>query len=62
MKNISDYLTCINYSTSVRSMIYITNSIENLNRQIRKIKVTLESESRALDLIFMVIKDFEASN
>lgn len=46
-------------------MIYTTNSIENLNRQIRKVtktKVTLESESRALDLIFMIIKDFEATN
>jgi putative transposase len=62
---ISDYLTYINYSTSVRKMIYTTNSIENLNRQIRRVtktKVTLESESRALDLIFMVIKDFEATN
>jgi putative transposase len=62
---ISDYLTYIDYSTSVRRMIYTTNSIENLNRQIRKVtktKVTLESESRALDLIFMIIKDFEATN
>ena len=46
-------------------MVYTTNSIENLNRQIRKVtktKVTFEKESNMLDLIFMVIKDFEAIN
>jgi hypothetical protein len=49
----------------VRRMIYTTNSIENLNRQIRKVtktKVTFDKESNLLDLIFMVIKDFEANN
>lgn len=62
---ISDYLTYIKYPTIIRKMIYTTNSIENLNRQIRKVtktKVSFESESSMLDLIFMVIKDFEATN
>lgn len=62
---ITDYLTYIKYPTIIRKMIYTTNSIENLNRQIRKVtktKVTFESESSMLDLIFMVIKDFEATN
>ena len=46
-------------------MIYTTNSIENLNRQIRKItktKVTFDKEENLLDLIYMVIKDFEFNN
>ena len=46
-------------------MVYTTNSIENLNRQIRKVtktKVTFEAEENLLDLIFMIIKDFEANN
>jgi putative transposase len=41
-------------------MIYTTNSIENLNREIRKVtktKVTFDKESNLLDLVFMVIKD-----
>ena len=62
---ILDYFTYIDYPTAVRKMIYTTNSIENLNRQIRKItdaKVTFESPDSMLDLIFMVIKDFEGSN
>lgn len=62
---ISDYLTYIDYPIDVRRMIYTTNSIENLNRQIRKVtktKVTFEKESNLLDLVFMVIKDFEANN
>jgi transposase-like protein len=62
---IIDYLTYIDYPTAVRRMIYTTNGIENLNRQIRKVtktKVTFENERRLLDLIFMVINDFEANN
>lgn len=60
-----DYLTYIDYPVVIRRMIYTTNSIENLNRQIRKVtktKVTFEKESNLLDLVFMVIKDFEANN
>lgn len=62
---IMDYLTYIDYPKDVRRMIYTTNSIENLNRQIRKVtktKVTFDKESNLLDLIFMVIKDFESNN
>jgi putative transposase len=49
----------------IRRMIYTTNSIENLNRQIRKVtktKVTFDKESNLLDLVFMIIKDFEMNN
>jgi hypothetical protein len=62
---INDYLTYIQYPVEVRRMIYTTNSIENLNRQIRKVtktKVNFSKESNLLDLIFMVIKDFEGNN
>ncbi|MEM9738032.1 MAG: transposase [Bacteroidota bacterium] len=62
---IDDYLRYIDYSVEVRRMIYTTNSIESLNRQIRKItktKVSFEQEENLLDLIFMIIKDFEANN
>lgn len=62
---ISDYLTYIDYPAIIRRMIYTTNSIENLNRQIRKVtktKVTFDKEANLLDLIFMIIKDFEANN
>jgi transposase-like protein len=49
----------------VRRMIYTTNSIENLNRQIRKAsrnKLSFESPDRLLDYLFMVIKEFEEKN
>lgn len=62
---ILDYLSYIDYPIDVRRMIYTTNSIENLNRQIRKVtktKVTFDKESNLLDLIFMLIKDFEVNN
>ena len=62
---IGDYLTYIDYPVEVRRLVYTTNSIENLNRQIRKVlkhKVTFVKESNLLDLVFMVIKDFEADN
>jgi putative transposase len=62
---IGDYLTYIEYPLEVRRLIYTTNSIENLNRQIRKVtkhKVTFDKASNLLDLVFMVIKEFEESN
>ncbi len=62
---IQHYLTYIRYPVQVRRMVYTTNSIENLNRQIRKVtktKVTFDQEGNLLDLIFMIIKDFEANN
>jgi hypothetical protein len=40
-------------------MIYTTNSIENLNRQIRKITKTKVTFDKVVDLTF---KDFEANN
>ncbi len=43
-------------------MIYTTNNIENLNRQIRKTtknKPSLKSPERLLDYLFMIIKKFE---
>ena len=62
---IRHYLTYIDFSVEIRRMIYTTNSIENLNRQIRKVtktKVTFEKIENLLDLVFMVIKDFEHNN
>jgi putative transposase len=62
---IEDYLTYIDFPVEVRRMIYTTNSIENLNRQIRKVtktKVCFNKASNLLDLVYMIIKDFEASN
>lgn len=61
----AEYFTYTKYPPQVRRMIYTTNSIENLNRQIRKVtktKVNFDKESNMLDLIFMIIQDFEASN
>ena len=46
-------------------MIYTTNSIESLNKVIRKAtrnKQSFEKPKRLLDYVFVVIKDFEASN
>ena len=46
-------------------MIYTTNGIENLNRQVRKAtkhKVTFEDEDRLIDYVYVVIRDFELSN
>ena len=60
-----DYLTYIDYPVEVRRMIYTTNSIENLNRQIRKVtktKICFGNENNLLNLAFMVIKDFEVNN
>ncbi|MEM9738190.1 MAG: transposase [Bacteroidota bacterium] len=62
---VDDYLTYIDYSVEFRRLIYTTNSIENLSRQIRKItkkKISFEQEENLLDLIFMIIKYFEANN
>ena len=59
------YLTYIDYPVEVKKMIYTTNSIENLNRQIRKVtktKVSFENENNLLNLVYMVIKDFEVEN
>lgn len=59
------YFTYIDFPTEIRRMIYTTNSIENLNRIIKKAtknKLSFESPDTLLDYVFMVIKDFEDSN
>jgi len=59
------YFTYIRYHHTVRRMIYTTNSIENLNRAIRKAtknKLSFESPGTLLDYVFMVIKKFEEKN
>jgi len=64
-KEIEYYFTYIKFNPRVRRMIYTTNSIENLNRQIRKTtknKLSFESPERLLDYVFMVIKEFEEKN
>lgn len=64
-EDINDYFTYIQYFFQVHRMIYTTNSVENLNKQIRQVtktKVTFDKANNLLDLTFMVIKDFEANN
>lgn len=59
------YFTYIDFHPNVRRMIYTTNSIESLNKKIRKAtknKQSFEKEDRLLDYLFVVIKDFENSN
>ena len=59
------YFTYIQFHPKVRRMIYTTNSIENLNRAIRKAtknKLSFESPDNLLDYVFMVIKEFEEKN
>jgi putative transposase len=63
--NIEYYFTYIKFDYRVRRYIYTTNSLENLNRQIRKTtrnKLSFESPDRLLDYLFMVIKEFEEKN
>ena len=45
--------------------MYTTNSIESLNKKIRKAtknKQSFDKVDRLLDYLFIVIKDFEAEN
>jgi len=59
------YFTYIKFNSKVRRMIYTTNSIENLNRVIRKAtknKLSFESPDNLLNYVFMVIKEFEEKN
>jgi len=59
------YLTYIDFHPDVRRLIYTTNSIENLNRGIRKgtkNKLSFESPETLLDYVFIIIKDFEDKN
>jgi len=59
------YFTYIKFDVRVRRMIYTSNSIENVNRAIRKAtknKLSFESPGKMLDYIFMVVKEFEEKN
>lgn len=59
------YFNYIRFPCQVRKMIYTTNSIEALNKKIRKAtknKQSFEKPERLLDYLFVVIKDFEAEN
>ena len=54
---IVDYLTYISYPLEVKGQIYTTNSLENLNRQIRgvtKSKVSFDKVENLLDNIYYV--------
>lgn len=64
-KTLEYYFTYIDYPADVRRMIYTTNSIENLNKHIRKgtkNKLSFESPQRLLDYVFIIIKEFEYKN
>jgi putative transposase len=64
-KTIEYYFTYIEYPPEIRRMIYTTNSIENLNKHIRKgtkNKLSFESPERLLDYVFIIIKEFEYKN
>jgi transposase-like protein len=59
------YFTYIKFPCDIRRMIYTTNSIESLNKKIRKAtknKQSFEKPDRLLDYIFVIIKDFETAN
>jgi len=64
-KTLEYYFTYIDFPPEVRRMIYTTNSIENLNKHIRKgtkNKLSFESPERLLDYVFIIIKEFEHKN
>jgi transposase-like protein len=59
------YFTYIKFPCNLRRMLYTTNSIENLNKKIRKAtknKQSFEKPDRLLDFLFVIIKDFEVAN
>ena len=56
------YFTYIKFPCNLRRMIYTTNSIESLNKKIRKDtknKQSFEKTDRLLDYLFIIIKEFE---
>lgn len=64
-KTLGYYFTYIDFPPEVRRLIYTTNSIENLNKHIRKgtkNKLSFESPERLLDYVFIIIKEFEHKN
>lgn len=63
--NLDYYFSYVHFHPDVRRLIYTTNSIENVNRFIRKgtkNKLSFESPDRLLDYVFIIIKDFETRN
>src|SRR3989339_78348 len=63
--NIEYYFTYVKFNAQVRRMIYTTNSIENINRLIRKgtkNKLSFEIPENLLDYVFMIVKNFEDRN
>lgn len=59
------YFTYIKYPCKVRRMIYTTNTIESLNKQLRKAtknKQSFENTDRLLDYLCVVIQKFEQEN
>lgn len=61
-EGIEYYFTYIKFHSEMRRLIYTTNSIEGVNRVIRKAtknKLSFENPERLLDYVFMTIKDFE---
>lgn len=59
------YFTYIKFPPEVRRLVYTTNSIENLNRGIRKgtkNKLQFQKPETLLDYVFIVIKEFEEKN
>ncbi len=59
------YFSYIDFPPKIRRMIYTTNSIENLNKVIKKAtknKLSFESPDTLLDYVFIITKDFEDSN
>lgn len=64
-KTLEYYFTYLDFPSEVRRLIYTTNSIENLNKHIRKgtkNKLSFESPERLLDYVFIIIKEFEHKN
>jgi transposase-like protein len=62
LKDIEYYLTYIKFRPEVRRLIYTTNSVEGMNKVIRKAtknKLSFENPIRLLDYVFMTIKDLE---
>lgn len=56
------YFTYLSFPVDVRRFIYTTNSLENVNKQIRratKNKLSFEKPERLLDYVFVIIKEFE---
>ena len=57
-------IPCFNFAPEVRTIIYSTNSIEGLNRAIRKViktRTLFPNEDAAKKLVYLAIKNFTAT-